>query len=129
MNTHMTARAFTAERGVLSEVRRFVAGEATRHSFASHVPDLEVAVTEACSNSIVHSGTQEFRVSINAVGSCLEITVEDDGIYNRTIPVPEVDGKGHRGLHLMAALVDDFSLQHGTERRQGTVVRLVKCKD
>jgi hypothetical protein len=28
----------------------------------------------------------------------------------------------------MAAMVDDFSLRRGTEERQGTVVRLVKCK-
>ncbi len=94
MSVHATARRFAAERGVLSEVRRFVADEAMRHTFTRQVPDLQLAVTEACANSIVQSGTEEFRVSINAVGSCLEITVEDDGVYDQTIPVPEVDGIG-----------------------------------
>jgi anti-sigma regulatory factor (Ser/Thr protein kinase) len=42
--------------------------------------------------------------------------------------VPEADGTGHRGLHLIAAVADDFTLRRGTDRRPGTVVRIVKCK-
>ena len=82
----------------------------------------------ACANSILHSRTREIRVSLTRGGSCREITVEDDGIYEPTLPVPEVDGRGHRGLPLMAAMVDDLSLRRGTEERQGTVVRLLKCR-
>jgi anti-sigma regulatory factor (Ser/Thr protein kinase) len=121
-------RAFTAESQVLAEVRRFVATEADRLTFSRFVSDLQLAVTEACANAILHSGTDEIRVTITPVGSCLEIKVEDNGIYQRTLPMPELDGQGHRGLHLMAAMVDDFSLRRGTEQKQGTTVRLVKCK-
>ena len=128
MSVSSASRTFAAERAVLPEVRRFVSAEASRLTFTSSVEDLQLAVTEACANSILHSRTREIRVSMTMVGSCLEITVEDDGIYERTLPVPEVDGRGHRGLPLMAAMVDDFSLRRGTEERQGTVVRLVKCK-
>ena len=128
MSLQTTARAFSAESDVLSEIRRFVGAEVDRLTFSPFVYELQLAVTEACANSIVHTETDEIRVSITPVGSCLEIRVEDDGIYRRRIPAPEADGQGHRGLHLMAAMVDEFSLQRGTERRPGTVVRLVKCK-
>jgi len=72
--------------------------------------------------------TDEVRVTIRPMGSCLEITVEDDGVYQRTLPFPEFDGQGHRGLHLMAAMVDDFSLRRGTQAHEGTIVTLLKCK-
>ena len=128
MSIPIASRTFAADRAVLPEVRRFVSAEASRLRFTNSVEDLQLAVTEACANSILHSRTREIRVSMTMVGSCLEITVEDDGIYERTLPVPEADGRGHRGLPLMAAMVDDFSLRRGTQEREGTVVRLVKCK-
>jgi anti-sigma regulatory factor (Ser/Thr protein kinase) len=92
------ARAFIAESRVLSDIRRFVATEADRLTFSRFVNDLQLAVTEACANAILHSGTEEIRVTIKPTGSCLEITVEDD-------------------LHLMAAMVDDFSLRRGKCKR------------
>lgn len=127
MTPRTITRVFAAERRVLADVRRFVAQEANRLTFTSFVKDLELAVTEACANSIVHSQTEEIRVSIARFGSCLEITVEDDGVYRETLPLPEADGRGHRGMHLMAAMVDTFSLRRGTNERTGTTVRLVKC--
>jgi anti-sigma regulatory factor (Ser/Thr protein kinase) len=128
MSVRTSARAFEADSEALSEIRRFVASEVGRLTFTPFVHELQLAVTEACANSIIHTETDEIRVSITPVGSCLEITVEDDGVYSHQIPVPEADGQGHRGLHLMAAMVDQFSLQRGTEKDPGTVVRLVKCK-
>jgi anti-sigma regulatory factor (Ser/Thr protein kinase) len=44
-----------------------------------------------------------------------------------TLPVVEGDAQAHRGMYLMAAMVDDFSVHRGTERALGTTVRLVKC--
>ena len=128
MSETATTRTFTADRAVLRDVRRFVAAEADRQSFSDHVHDLQLAVTEACANSILHSRTDEFRVSIGVMGACLEITVEDDGIYLDRLPVPEVDRQGHRGIPLMAAMVDNLTLRRGTEQRRGTIVQLVKCK-
>jgi anti-sigma regulatory factor (Ser/Thr protein kinase) len=129
MSAGLATRSFVAERTVLADVRRFVVAEVQRHTFSAAVHDLELAVTEACANAILHSGTKEIRVTVESIGSCVEVTVEDDGVYRQTLSVPEVDGIGHRGLHLMAAVVDDFTLHRGTEGRPGTVVRLVKCKE
>jgi serine/threonine-protein kinase RsbW len=112
---------------VLSEVRRFVESTASSYLTESFVQDLQLAVTEACANSIRHSGTEEIRVSIATIGTCLEIVVEDDGVYRMTLPVIEGEAQSHRGMYLMAAMVDDFSLHRGTEARAGTTVRLVKC--
>lgn len=128
MSVGLHTRAFSADRRELAEIRRFVADQAGRLTFTTAVPELQLAVTEACANSIVHGGATTIQVSIAPVGSCLEITVADDGIYQREIPIPEADGTGHRGLQLMAAMVDDLALRRGTEERPGTVVRLVKCK-
>jgi anti-sigma regulatory factor (Ser/Thr protein kinase) len=124
----LRARTFPADRRALAQIRRFVEDEAGRHTFSIDVPELKLAVTEACANSILHARATTIQVSIVLLGTCLEITVEDDGIYQREIPVPEMDGSGHRGLHLMAAMVDDLALRRGTEERPGTMVRLVKCK-
>lgn len=124
----VVAMSFPSEPRVLAEVRRFVARELERHSFRTFRDDLLLAVTEACSNAIRHSGTKEFHVSVTPLGTCLEITVADDGVYDTRIPNPELDGEGHRGIHLMASVVDTFSLRQGTRARPGTTVNLVKCK-
>jgi anti-sigma regulatory factor (Ser/Thr protein kinase) len=112
---------------VLADVRRFVEQEASPHLSEGFVQDLQLAVTEACANSIRHSGTSEIRVSIARLDHCLEVTVEDDGIYRMTLSVIDGESESHRGMYLMAAMVDDFSLHRGTEERSGTTVRLVKC--
>lgn len=128
MSVEASTRAFAATSEVLPEVRRFLAAEMDRLSFRGFVHDMQLAVTEACTNSIRHAGASRILVTIVPSGACLEITVEDDGVYRRSIPIPEMDGTGHRGLHLMAAVVDDLSVRPGTPGRAGTVVRFVKCR-
>ena len=121
-------RTFPASgRATLAEVRRFVESAASPHLSEGFVHDLQLAVTEACANSIRHSGTEEIRVSCAPIGDCLEVTVEDDGIYRMTLPVIDGEAQSHRGMYLMAAMVDDFSVHRGTPDRSGTTVRLVKC--
>jgi anti-sigma regulatory factor (Ser/Thr protein kinase) len=121
-------RAFPADRDVLPEVRRFVADEVERLDFEAFVPDFQLAVTEACANAILHSGTDEMRVSLESTDRCLEVTVEDDGVYKQALPLPELDGQGHRGLQLMVALVDEVSVRRGTPGQAGATVRLRKCR-
>ena len=121
-------RTFSAtDTAVLAEVRRFVEAEANPHLSPAFVQDLQLAVTEACANSIRHSGTAEIRVSIARVDGCIEIVVADDGVYRMRLPVIEGEAQSHRGMYLMAAMVDDFSLHRGTDEATGTTVRLVKC--
>jgi anti-sigma regulatory factor (Ser/Thr protein kinase) len=89
--------------------------------------DLKLAITEACANAVLHSGTLEIRISVRLVGDCVEVVVEDDGIYRELLTSPEDDSDAHRGLALMATLVDDLTLYPGTESHAGTTVRMRKC--
>jgi serine/threonine-protein kinase RsbW len=112
---------------LLSEVRRFVADASEPYLEEPSIHDLMLAVTEACANAIRHSGSPEIRVTVAAADACVEITIEDDGIYRMTLPVIDGDADSHRGMYLMVAMVDDFSLQRGTTAHAGTTVRLLKC--
>jgi|1185.fasta_scaffold12334_2 anti-sigma regulatory factor (Ser/Thr protein kinase) len=113
---------------LLADVRRFVATESGPYLEQPSVHDLVLAVTEACANSIRHSGSDEVRVTVAVNGSCVEITVEDDGVYRMSLPVNDGDPGSHRGMYLMAAMVDDFSVHRGTAAHAGTTVRLLKCE-
>jgi serine/threonine-protein kinase RsbW len=112
---------------LLADVRRFVAAATEPYLEQPSIHDLVLAVTEACANAIRHSGSDEIRVTVTVDGPCVEITVEDDGVYLMSLPVVDGDPGSHRGMYLMAAMVDDFSLQRGTDARAGTTVRLLKC--
>lgn len=116
-----------ASTSLLSDVRRFVAAASKPYLGQPSIHDLTLAVTEACANAIRHSGTGEIRVTVHVEGTCVEIVVEDDGVYRMTLPVMDGDPGSHRGMYLMAAMVDDFSLRRGTAANTGTTVRLTKC--
>jgi serine/threonine-protein kinase RsbW len=118
--------SFPADPSTLSQIRARVEEIAGRLLSPEECEDLKVAVTEACANAVLHSGTEEFRVTITSLPDCIEVLVEDDGVY-RTTPAPvDGDAKGHRGLLLMAAMVDDLRLRPGTANA-GTQVLLRKC--
>ena len=112
---------------LLADVRRFVAAATEPYLEQPSIQDLALAVTEACANAIRHSGSEEIRVTVALKGPCVEITVEDDGVYLMSLPVVNGDAGSHRGMYLMAAMVDDFSLHRGTDAHAGTTVRLLKC--
>jgi len=112
---------------LLADVRRFVAAVSEPYLEQPSIHDLVLAVTEACANAIRHSGSDEIRVTVTVDGPCVEILVEDDGVYRMSLPVIDGDAGSHRGLYLMAAMVDDFSLHRGTRAHAGTTVRLLKC--
>lgn len=52
----------------------------------------------------------------------------DDGVFRPTVPVPEIDRVGRRGMHLMFATMDEVHIREGTSSDPGTVVTLVKHK-
>ncbi len=112
---------------VLADVRRFVAAASEPYLEQPSIHDLVLAVTEACANAIRHSGSDEIRVTVAVDGPCVEIVVEDDGLYRMSLPVIDGDASSHRGMYLMAAMVDDFSVHRGTAAHTGTTVRLLKC--
>jgi anti-sigma regulatory factor (Ser/Thr protein kinase) len=90
--------------------------------------DLLVAVSEACANSILHTNTPEVRVTWRISEECVELEVLDEGIFQRRVRMPEVEGAGGHGISLMMALVDELSIREGTPASPGTRVRLVKCR-
>src|SRR5262245_23934997 len=119
-------RTYPADATTLRSIRERVEDVCGRLLSPTECEDLKVAVTEACANAVLHSGTQEFRVTISKLSDCVEVVVEDDGVYRSTPAQVDGDSKAHRGLLLMAAMVDDLRLRRGTEAA-GTQVRLRKC--
>ena len=119
-------RVFPADPTEVGEVRQFIAECARRASMSHVLPDLLIAVSEAAANAILHSGTEEFRVSWRSAGDRVRITIEDDGIFVDRVSVPEIDGVAHRGISLMAATMDQLSLTEGRRDDPGTRVELVK---
>lgn len=85
--------------------------------------DVELAVSEAVSNAVIHAypdgdpGT--IRVRAEAVGKALEITVSDDGSGLR----PNVNSPGLGvGIPLIARLSEEYRLEDGPGG--GTVVSM-----
>jgi anti-sigma regulatory factor (Ser/Thr protein kinase) len=122
------ARSFPAQRAVLREIRTFIREQA-RDQFEEEAESLALAVTEACANSMIHTSCTKIGVTWNSSSDRVQIDVVDDGIFRRRVPVPEVDGEGHRGIPLMMALLDQVSISGGTQARPGTKVTLVKFRD
>ena len=116
-----------AESAELRALRRRIDVWAGPYLSDADLQDLKLAITEACANAVLHSGTEEIRVSVRFVDSCIEMVVEDDGIYRELLTSVEDDSDAHRGLELMGALVDDLTLYPGTASRAGTTVRMRKC--
>ncbi len=95
------------------------------------IHDLEVAVTEACSNVLKHAvgGHEEYEVSLELSGRVGVIKVADraaDGFdpAEAASQVAELAAESGRGIQLMKALVDDLRFESKPEL--GTVVQLEK---
>jgi anti-sigma regulatory factor (Ser/Thr protein kinase) len=122
-------RKFRAHPSALFEIRQFVRSLAEGETYPAQMTgDLLVAVSEACANSILHTNTREVQVTWRRSGRCVEVAVDDEGIFRRRVRMPEVEGPGGHGISLMMALVDEFSIREGTPASPGTQVRLVKCQ-
>jgi serine/threonine-protein kinase RsbW len=94
------------------------------------VSDIELAVTEACTNVLNHAaGTdQQYEVTVDVNEETCEIRIIDTGKGFEHSGVGHVSSansaESGRGVFLMRALVDDLDFE--SEPEQGTVVRLVK---
>ncbi len=87
--------------------------------------DLLVAVSEATTNVIRHSGAGHIDVAVEADDREVVVIVADRGrgIGDIDTAMPAPDAAGGRGMPLMAALVADFQISADAT---GTVVRLVQ---
>jgi anti-sigma regulatory factor (Ser/Thr protein kinase) len=86
-------------------------------------------VSEAAVNAVIHTNSAHMSISWRTQGSNVEIQVQDEGVFDRRIPVPELDGSAGRGIPIMLALVDEVTIREGTIAKPGTVVRFVKHLD
>lgn len=120
-------RSFRAHPSALSQVREFVREQARDEGLAAGISDdLLLAISEACVNSVIHTNSSRMQISWRRHESRIEILVEDEGVFERRIPVPELDGIAGRGIPIMLALVDEVTIREGTPAQPGTVVRFVK---
>ena len=108
-------------------VRQALAGVADALDVdAAVVADMKMALSEACTNVVVHAyadGDGVLEVELSADDSGLEIRVRDHGrgIQPQVNPSREVPALG-LGLPLIAALSDSFELQG--QAGEGTEVRM-----
>jgi serine/threonine-protein kinase RsbW len=94
------------------------------------VSDVEIAITEACTNVVKHSADarEEYNVKILIDETSCHITVTDGGSgfdhEARSSTVAGADDESGRGIGLMHALVDKVKFVSKPE--DGTIVHLVK---
>ena len=90
--------------------------------------DIELAVTEACTNVLLHSaGEAEYEVSVEVNDNMCEIRVTDAGQgfdHERIIEGAPESAESGRGIQLMKALVD--KVQFVARPEDGTIVHLEK---
>ena len=121
-------RSFRAHPAALSQVREFVRMQAgSDHLSESVTDDLVLAVSEACVNSVIHTNSARLEISWRRQDGQVEVLVQDEGVFDRKVPVPEFDGTAGRGIPIMLALVDEVTIREGTPARPGTQVRLRKA--
>jgi serine/threonine-protein kinase RsbW len=126
--TEPVRERFPALPSALYEVRKFIRKEAEVGGLSpASINDVVLAVSEACANAVLHSGSDEMEVSWLRAGECVEVVVRDRGVFLRRVRIPEIDRTGGHGIPLMMALMDEVGVSEGTERKPGTTVRLVKC--
>jgi serine/threonine-protein kinase RsbW len=91
------------------------------------VADIELALTEACSNVLNHAknNPSEYSVSVDVDDETCEIRIADRGagFDAATIGVAADTAESGRGITLMKALVDDLKF---VSNSKGTVVHLAK---
>ena len=93
------------------------------------VGDVEVAITEACTNVVKHSSgpTDEYKVTVAIDGRSCQISVSDAGVgFDHESPrsVANPGAESGRGIALMNALVD--KVKFVSRPHDGTIVHLEK---
>src|SRR5437763_4414897 len=103
-----SGRSFPAQAEELRHIRSFIREEAEAERLAAPmVDDIVLAVSEACANSALYSGSGNVRVRWEATDGRVEVSVRDEGVFRSRVPFPELDGwgGGGRGIALVVALM------------------------
>jgi serine/threonine-protein kinase RsbW len=126
MTDPVDTRSFPAQSSSLRDIRRWIEDAGRLSLDPGELNDLKLAVTEACANAVRHSGSTSFVVSVDRSDGCIEVTVHDEGVFREAL-APFDGDDAHRGLSLIAQVVDEFSVRPGTRESKGTTVRMRKC--
>ncbi len=92
------------------------------------VDDLALALSEACTNVLQHSGPgDEYEVRYTLHNGVCTIAVTDvgHGFDASSLPLPADDAERGRGVLLMRALVDSLSFESASPQ-SGSTVRMEK---
>ena len=117
----------------VSTVRLAVSSVASLAGFdIEAIEDIKIAVSEACTNIILHGGIGEnaYNVLCTVADGHLELVVEDDGVgfayeaYEK--PNLEEPSEGGLGLYIILALMDDVKVLSQTGA--GTSIRMTKLR-
>lgn len=125
--TGTASRTFPATPEALPEARGFLRDRARDADLTDALTDdLILAVSEACANAVLHSGSPEFDVEWREDRDVVEVLVRDHGAFKRRVRVASLEGPGGFGIPLMTALTDQLEIREGTSSEPGTRVRLIK---
>jgi anti-sigma regulatory factor (Ser/Thr protein kinase) len=123
-----TVRSFPAEADVLADIRTLVRSLAAGVRLSERTADdVVLAISEACANAVLHSGSPDLTLAWQVARGCVRVEVSDRGVFLRRVPAPEILGGGGHGIQIMMALMDEVTIHEGTASAPGTFVRLVKC--
>jgi anti-sigma regulatory factor (Ser/Thr protein kinase) len=114
--------------------RKTAAALAHQLDFTIHdVADIELAVSEACTNAVEHVASEEcreilVRFSVNPGQLVMEVVDQGPGFDPAQPAAPEEDEEGFGGLGLLVirALMDELDVTCDAET--GTCVRMVKYR-
>jgi anti-sigma regulatory factor (Ser/Thr protein kinase) len=127
--TAPSTRSFPAHPSALAKIRAFIREQVQGQLAARAAEDLILAVSEACANAVLHSGTERIEVVWRVDQDAVEVEVRDRGSFKRRVRMTQVEGPGGYGIPLMMALTDQVVIREGTPAHPGTTVRLVKRRD
>jgi serine/threonine-protein kinase RsbW len=116
----------------VSMIRLTVTSIASRMGFdIEEIEDIKVALSEACSNAILHGGCGEeenFLVQFIREPKRLVISVSDFGkgycVQSLQEPSAEELNEGGLGIFIIKSLMDDVKIKSGSS--QGTSITMIK---
>ena len=124
------AGAFPSTPQAVPQIRSFVRENAAPPASPQIVDDLVLAVSEACTNSVLHSTGAEVTIRLEIYPDAVAVEIEDHGSFDAETSEDaaawEGPATGGRGITIMVALSDEMFIRKGAPEQPGTLVRLVK---
>ena len=88
------------------------------------IDDVALALTEACTNAVLHAAARSYVVDVVVDGDLCQIDVCDEGRGMKDRAAANSEREGGRGLDLMETLVDTLNFRQREKR--GTLVSFSK---